>query len=63
MKETIRNKSSYVWFTDEFRNLERIKLGNWVERQTASVREENDEVLYSRVLGIGETDAIAELRT
>lgn len=37
------------------------KIGNQFERQTAPIRKENDEVLYSRILeSIGETDAIAE---
>ena len=56
-----RNKSSYVWFTDEYRNLERIKLeiGPSVrphpyERKT--MKSSIQELLES----IGETDAIAE---
>ena len=55
------NKSSYVWFTDEFRNLERIKLeiGSSVrphpyERKT--MKSSIQEFLES----IGETDAIDE---
>lgn len=56
-----RNKSSYVWFTDEYRNLERIKLeiGSSV-RPHPYERKTTKSYIQEFLESIGETDAIAE---
>ena len=55
-----RNKSSYVWFTDEYRNLERIKLdiGSSV-RPHQYERKTMKSYIQESLESIGETDAIA----